>query len=387
MNPKLGIFGSLDPLEGQNQMVGSLNRYNWVRGNVANLRDASGMSPMCQGVSQTSNPSSPNNNNSYKSGAEKEKCYIECISNPFNYMLGGYGVDESCRIKCYPPQEIQYSDYTSYSEFIQASTARWNRINPADCLNPNGCVTLSPEEFAATLAAIIQTELPDSISMVAYESLGNTNFLYLGADSSLGPVNLRPSSVNEIIGGYLSSDTGVNAPRFDTSRLPSNLVTEWNAIQGDGLATLTFLEEPSVAVELAAANLYRGIIRTNNDGQSPTMFSLSTWHNAGVYSSLYPQLSESTINKANAYGETEKNSNDYSGTFCSKTPVEDCLGSKSSLHYANEVMGYVVHQPRSLPWMASANSPFAFYNSAEAGSVSTTNTVSSYWFNLMRGGR
>jgi len=45
MNPKLGIFGSLDPLEGQNQIVGSLNRYNWVRGNVANLRDASGMIP------------------------------------------------------------------------------------------------------------------------------------------------------------------------------------------------------------------------------------------------------------------------------------------------------------------------------------------------------
>jgi len=45
LNPKLGVFGSLDPLEGQNNVVGSLNRYNWVRGNVVNLRDASGMSP------------------------------------------------------------------------------------------------------------------------------------------------------------------------------------------------------------------------------------------------------------------------------------------------------------------------------------------------------
>ena len=45
MNPRWGVFGSLDPLEGQNQVVGSLNRYNWVRGNVVNLRDASGMSP------------------------------------------------------------------------------------------------------------------------------------------------------------------------------------------------------------------------------------------------------------------------------------------------------------------------------------------------------
>jgi len=45
LNPKLGMFGSLDPFEGQSQVVGSLNRYNWVRGNVANLRDANGMSP------------------------------------------------------------------------------------------------------------------------------------------------------------------------------------------------------------------------------------------------------------------------------------------------------------------------------------------------------
>ena len=45
MNPKLGVFGSLDPFEGQNKIGGSLNRYNWVRGNAANLRDASGMCP------------------------------------------------------------------------------------------------------------------------------------------------------------------------------------------------------------------------------------------------------------------------------------------------------------------------------------------------------
>ena len=59
MNPKLGIFGSLDPLEGQNQIVSSLNRYNWVRGNVANLRDASGMAPTCQEISQTLSPLTP----------------------------------------------------------------------------------------------------------------------------------------------------------------------------------------------------------------------------------------------------------------------------------------------------------------------------------------
>jgi RHS repeat-associated protein len=43
MNPRLGIFGSLDPLEGQNNVVGSLNRYSWVRGNVVNRIDSSGM--------------------------------------------------------------------------------------------------------------------------------------------------------------------------------------------------------------------------------------------------------------------------------------------------------------------------------------------------------
>ncbi|MFN3492843.1 MAG: RHS repeat-associated core domain-containing protein, partial [Anaerolineales bacterium] len=43
MNPRLGIFGSLDPLEGENMVVGSLNRYNWVRGNVVNRVDPSGL--------------------------------------------------------------------------------------------------------------------------------------------------------------------------------------------------------------------------------------------------------------------------------------------------------------------------------------------------------
>jgi len=56
MNPKLGVFGSLDPLEGQNQMVGSLNRYNWVRGNVVNLRDANGMCPSLNPLSPTPQP-------------------------------------------------------------------------------------------------------------------------------------------------------------------------------------------------------------------------------------------------------------------------------------------------------------------------------------------
>jgi RHS repeat-associated protein len=74
MNPRLGIFGSLDPFEGQNNVVGSLNRYNWVRGNVVNLRDASGMAPMCQSVSQTSSPLSP----TPQSGDMFDNCIRKC---------------------------------------------------------------------------------------------------------------------------------------------------------------------------------------------------------------------------------------------------------------------------------------------------------------------
>lgn len=43
LNPRLGIFGSLDPLEGNHKYPSSLNRYSWVQGNVVNRMDATGM--------------------------------------------------------------------------------------------------------------------------------------------------------------------------------------------------------------------------------------------------------------------------------------------------------------------------------------------------------
>lgn len=43
LNPALGVFTSLDPLEGVIQRPMSLNRYSWVEGNVPNAVDPSGM--------------------------------------------------------------------------------------------------------------------------------------------------------------------------------------------------------------------------------------------------------------------------------------------------------------------------------------------------------
>jgi len=42
MNPKLGVFGSLDPFEGLPQFPLTMNGYGWVEGNVANRRDITG---------------------------------------------------------------------------------------------------------------------------------------------------------------------------------------------------------------------------------------------------------------------------------------------------------------------------------------------------------
>jgi RHS repeat-associated protein len=43
LNPSLGVFPSLDPVEGVLQQATSLNRYGYVAGNVVNLVDPSGM--------------------------------------------------------------------------------------------------------------------------------------------------------------------------------------------------------------------------------------------------------------------------------------------------------------------------------------------------------
>ncbi len=47
-NPALGVFPSLDPIEGVLQQVMSLNRYAYVAGNVVNAVDPSGLKPSCQ---------------------------------------------------------------------------------------------------------------------------------------------------------------------------------------------------------------------------------------------------------------------------------------------------------------------------------------------------
>jgi len=42
MNPKLGIFGSLDPFEGDESEPLTMNGYGWVEGNTPNLMAAMG---------------------------------------------------------------------------------------------------------------------------------------------------------------------------------------------------------------------------------------------------------------------------------------------------------------------------------------------------------
>jgi len=57
MNPKLGIFGSLDPFEGELSAPLTMNGYGWVEGNTPNLTDATGWSTgTCQAPSKGLSP-------------------------------------------------------------------------------------------------------------------------------------------------------------------------------------------------------------------------------------------------------------------------------------------------------------------------------------------
>lgn len=70
LDPRLGIFGSLDPFEGKQRRPGSLNRYGWVQGNVVNRVDPTGLYFASDGISQvatstftpTPTPGAPSNN-------------------------------------------------------------------------------------------------------------------------------------------------------------------------------------------------------------------------------------------------------------------------------------------------------------------------------------
>jgi len=57
MNPRLGIFGSLDPFEGEMSAPLTMNGYDWVEGNTPNLTDATGRSTgTCQAPSTNLSP-------------------------------------------------------------------------------------------------------------------------------------------------------------------------------------------------------------------------------------------------------------------------------------------------------------------------------------------
>jgi len=57
MNPKLGIFGSLDPFEGDESEPLTMKGYGWVEGNTPNLTDATGRSTgTCQAPSSNLSP-------------------------------------------------------------------------------------------------------------------------------------------------------------------------------------------------------------------------------------------------------------------------------------------------------------------------------------------
>jgi len=69
LNPKLGIFGSLDPFEGELSAPLTMNGYGWVEGNVSNRTDPTGLKT-CNSASGSGNSCPPTNEWS----ARESKC-------------------------------------------------------------------------------------------------------------------------------------------------------------------------------------------------------------------------------------------------------------------------------------------------------------------------
>ena len=96
MNPKLGIFGSLDPLEGELSAPLTMNGYGWVEGNTPNLRDATGWSTTCDTPSNTLSPVSIGlaTMSSYRAtqGCQDISIFGRCLFNNKGGGGGGGGV-------------------------------------------------------------------------------------------------------------------------------------------------------------------------------------------------------------------------------------------------------------------------------------------------------
>lgn len=188
-----------------------------------------------------------------------------------------------------PSNWADYDEMLRQAPFILEVAQRWN--HPAS--------GMSDFEVAVLLIANLHQEShlrrdnsaanhPSNQVGVIKDILGDASATF-GGDSSLGPANLRPTVLDEILGAAqkrpiipMSDDTKDDF--HDEGRLDA-LEREWQSF-GGGLegnrARIAFLYDPENAIELMGANFYRGIVRLEDAGVQPTMFNMSAWMSQGI---------------------------------------------------------------------------------------------------------
>ena len=134
---------------------------------------------------------------------------------------------------------------------------------------------MSPGEFGLNLLDIIWDHgKNEAASIAGHIGLGD-------GDPSVGPANLRIKVAEEMLGtGTIPMPEGEPLDFDDVGRL-DHLVRQWQNLE-TAVERRRFLKDDANAIELMAANLYRGVVRLTHQGLQPTMFNLSTWWSQGI---------------------------------------------------------------------------------------------------------
>jgi hypothetical protein len=207
-----------------------------------------------------------------------QRAYMDCVS--------------TCRTG---PAGCPWNDYDELKELmpvIKRAAQRWNRFSLADIVNfpsilndscrvsvlsssPVSCPStgLSDDAFAAIIAARLHEEgrLEFWNAYNIGQDLADLAYRFFGRNSTLGIANLDPRAgevVDQLVSGHLPPGfETLGAFRygaFDSSRLSNvngeNYIAQYRSRQGDRGEMYDWLRKKEVAIELVAANMYRGIL-------------------------------------------------------------------------------------------------------------------------------
>jgi hypothetical protein len=246
-----------------------------------------------------------------------QECWIQNLEPYVNPIGAEVCIYEQCQeFLDFSCPWSDYHDLRALLPQIEIATQRWNRFSAVDLarfpfllsdpckamsvLSPlpttcNPSTGFSDDAFAAILVARLHEEnrlkwyrnIPQEIGDLLYR-------IGVKDSATLGPANLDPSQ-NNVVGELLDKSGGRFPPppapqlgHFDNSWFRDingeDYIAYYDAKQNDRGAMYSFLRRYDVAIELVAANMYRGILAAkslNPPTSGPTVFNMATWTLAG----------------------------------------------------------------------------------------------------------